>query len=161
MKTNENTQNASLLRLPYEVAGVTTPTLAYVLGWLNPKAFRRITRGGKSPAQTVQENATNSFCSHEPVFTTRAEAQARADARNKAEVGGAEYFRVLECWAVPVRERAHVDFARLERDLKEDYWADCELLGGAAAQESDAFARRVMGMYYCGKNPRVRRVVNL
>ena len=113
MKTNE-TVSENLLRLEYEVEGVTTKTLMFGVCYLPPSAVRRHTRNGIPLVQAIQTGRTPSFCKNEPLFATRAEAQTRVDARNSAEYSGEKYFHVIERWAVPVTE--HKPFVPTCRD---------------------------------------------
>ena len=79
MKTTA-TVSENLLRLEYEVEGVTAKTLMFGVCYLPPSAVRRHTRNGIPLVQAIQTGSTPSFCKNEPLFKTRAEAQARCDA---------------------------------------------------------------------------------
>jgi hypothetical protein len=106
--TTTATVSENLLRQEYEVEGVTTKTLIFGVCYLPPSAVRRHTRNGIPLVQAIQTGSTPSFCKNEPLFKTRAEAQARCDARNAGFAARKEtYFHVIECWAVPVVARIY------------------------------------------------------
>lgn len=122
MKTETND---GLLRLEYEVAGVTEKTLMFGLCYLPPSAQRRHNRNGVPLAKQIQSQSTPGFCKHEPLFATREEAQSRCDARNAAEFSGEKYLHVIERWAVPVVERKpFVPSCRDDLDSKERGYYD-------------------------------------
>lgn len=97
--------NDGLLRLEYEVEGVTEKTLMFGLCYLPPSAQRRHNRSGMPLAWQIQNHSTPSCCRYEPLYRNREDAQFRCDTRNASEFGGEKYLHVIERWAVPVADR--------------------------------------------------------
>ena len=77
-KTMKTETNDGLLRLEYEVEGVTEKTLMFGLCYLPPSAQRRHNRNGIPLAKQIQSQSTPSFCKHESLYKTREEAQFRS-----------------------------------------------------------------------------------
>lgn len=120
-----------------------TAAVEYRVGYLNPKAIARYMRGGHSREQVLREQCTDSFCKHLPGYGTAAEAQAVAD---RLEPRG--FFHVVERAKVEPITGGALSAEGLRRELDAEKYAEADagFLSRRDCEESDAFARRVMGL---------------
>lgn len=121
----------------------------YSVRYLPPKAIARyIAAGGTNVSQFIRENNTLSGVKHLAAYASAADAQAVADKLNAEGSGkfAGVYFHVLSQDAEPALPAPRPDLKRLLGDLEQDFQTECQLMGRRFAEESDAFARRVLGV---------------